>query len=152
MSNLFELLKKIEQKPGLYIGTASVTALRQFLVGYKFARQEMGIMPTEEEELDFYQEFQPWLQVHFSIQTANSWDTIILFKCADGKAAFASFFRLLEQFRNRDKSQDINSILLEREVEKTEKIARSRSANYPRNRVPATIYASPRDCLKKPGF
>jgi len=64
------------------------------------------------------------LQVHFSIQTAHSWDAIILFKCADGKAAIAYFFRLLEeQFRNRDKSQNINSILLEREVEKTEKIA-----------------------------
>jgi hypothetical protein len=49
MSNLFEVVKKIEQKPGLYIGTASVTALRQFLVGYKFARQEMGIIPTEED-------------------------------------------------------------------------------------------------------
>ncbi|MBD0341260.1 MAG: hypothetical protein ICV61_10330, partial [Microcoleus sp. Co-bin12] len=48
---------------------------------------------------------------------------IIFFKCADGKAAIAYFFRLLEQFRNRDKSRDINSILLEREVEKTEKIA-----------------------------
>jgi hypothetical protein len=122
MSNIFELLKKIEQKPGLYIGTASVTALRQFLVGYKFARQEMGIMPTE-EELDFYQEFQPWLQVHFSIQTANSWDTIILFKCADGKAAFASFFRLLEQFRNRSHSQEIDPILLNSGVAETEKIA-----------------------------
>lgn len=122
MSNIFDILKKIEQKPGLYIGTASVTALRQFLVGYKFARQEMGIMPTE-EELDFYQKFQPWLQVHSAIQTANSWDTIILFKCADGKAAFASFFRLLKQFRNRDKSQGINPILLDRGVKKTEKIA-----------------------------
>ncbi|MEZ2301252.1 MAG: hypothetical protein ACBR13_05760 [Microcoleus sp.] len=116
MSNIFELLEKIEQKPGLYIGTASVTALRQFLVGYKFARQEMGIMPTE-EELDFYQEFQPWLQVHFSIQTANSWDTIILFKCVDGKAAFAYFFRLLEKFRDRSNTQDIDPVLLNSGVE-----------------------------------
>jgi hypothetical protein len=122
MSNIFELLEKIEQKPGLYIGTASVTALRQFLVGYKFAHQEMGIMPTE-EELDFYQEFQPWLQIHFSIQTANSWDKIILFKCVEEKAAFAYFFRLLKTFRNRDRSQDIDPILLDRGVEKTQKIA-----------------------------
>ncbi len=122
MNNIFELLEKIEQKPGLYIGTASVTALRQFLVGYKFARQEMGILPTE-EELDFYQEFQPWLQIHFSIQTSNSWDTILLFKSVEGKAAFASFFRLLEKFRNRDKSQDIDPILFNQRVKETEKIA-----------------------------
>ena len=121
MSNIFELLEKIEQKPGLYIGTASVTALRQFLVGYKFARQEMGILPTE-EELDFYQEFQPWLQIYFSIQTANSWDTILLFKSVEGKAAFVYFFRLLREFRNRDKSQDIDPILLNQRVKETEKI------------------------------
>lgn len=64
--NLFGLLEKIRQKPGLYIGRPSVTALRHFLVGYKFARQEMEIFPTE-LELDFYQEFQPWLQRHFQI-------------------------------------------------------------------------------------
>jgi hypothetical protein len=90
MSNLFELLEKINQRPGLYIGTASVTALRHFLVGYKFARQEMGLLPTE-EELDFHQEFQPWLQRHLYVRTVNSWDKIILIKCIDKKAAFALF-------------------------------------------------------------
>jgi hypothetical protein len=93
MSNIFELLGKIEQKPGLYIGNASLTALRQFLVGYKFARQEMGILPID-EELDFYQNFQPWLQIRFHVQTVNSWDKIILFKYIDEKTAFASFFQL----------------------------------------------------------
>jgi hypothetical protein len=112
MSNLFELLEKINQRPGLYIGTASVTALRHFLVGYKFARQEMGLLPTE-EELDFHQEFQPWLQRHLYVRTVNSWDKIILIKCIDEKAAFALFFQLLEEFRRRDKSQDIDPVLLD---------------------------------------
>ncbi|MFB2976530.1 hypothetical protein [Microseira sp. BLCC-F43] len=75
MSNILALLGKIEQKPRLYIGNASLTALRQFLVGYKFARQEMGILPID-EELDFYQNFQPWLQIRFHVQTVNSWEKI----------------------------------------------------------------------------
>ncbi len=122
MSEIFELLRKIEQKPGLYIGTASVTALRQFLVGYKFAHQEMGILPTD-EELDFYQNFQTWLQIRLHFQTTNSWDKIILFKCIDEKAAFTYFFRLLTEFCQRDKSQDIDPILLDEDLETNEKVA-----------------------------
>ncbi|NER23362.1 MAG: hypothetical protein F6J96_22205 [Symploca sp. SIO1C2] len=120
--NLFELLEKISQKPGLYIGSPSVTALRHFLVGYKFARQEMGMLPTE-LELDFYQEFQPWLQKHLQIQTTNSWDRILLFKYVDEKTAFANLFKLVEAFVQRDKSQDIDPILLDDSLEATERVA-----------------------------
>jgi hypothetical protein len=122
MSDVFELLEKISQKPGLYIGTASVTALRHFLVGYKFARQEMKILPSE-TELDFYQEFQPWLQNRFRLQTVNSWDKILLFKFVDEKTAFTNFFPLLEAFRNRDKNQDVDPILLDVMTDATEKVA-----------------------------
>jgi hypothetical protein len=120
--SLFELLEKINQKPGLYIGTASVTALRHFLVGYKFARQEMKLLPTE-AELDFYQEFQPWLQNRFCLQTVNSWDKILLFKFVDEKAAFTNFFSLLEAFRDRDKSQDVEPILLDVMADSTKNVA-----------------------------
>jgi hypothetical protein len=122
MSDVFELLEQIRQKPGLYIGTASITALRHFLVGYKFARQELGILPTE-AELDFYQEFQPWLQVWLHLQIVNSWDKILLFKFGDEKIAFANFFSLLEEFRNRDRSRDIDPILLDETNPSTEKVA-----------------------------
>jgi hypothetical protein len=122
MSQVFELLEKISKKPGLYLGTASITALRHFLVGYKFARQEMGFPPTE-AELDFYQEFQPWLQNHFHLQTVNSWDKILLFKFIDEKVAFANFFLLLEEFRHRDKSLDIDPVLLDGASESAKKVA-----------------------------
>lgn len=112
MDSIFGLLEKINQKPGLYLGKPSVTALRHFLVGYKFARQEMGIAPNE-IELDFYHEFQPWLQRYFQIKTSNPWDNILLFKYVDEETAFFRFFQLLEAFRNRDKSQDIDPILLD---------------------------------------
>ena len=122
MDDIFGLLEKISQKPGLYIGCSSVTALRYFLVGYKFARQEMGILPTE-IELDFYQEFQPWLQRYFHIQTTNAWDKILLFKYVDEATAFKQFFLLLEVFRQRDKSQDVDPILLDDPLETTGQVA-----------------------------
>jgi len=34
MSTLFNLLEKIKTKPGLYLGTASISNLRMFILGY----------------------------------------------------------------------------------------------------------------------
>lgn len=42
-SGLFEILSKIKARPGLYIGHPSLSDLVMFLVGYKTARQELGI-------------------------------------------------------------------------------------------------------------
>jgi hypothetical protein len=43
MSKLYELLVNIKQQPGMYLGAASITSLRMFLVGYNFARREIGL-------------------------------------------------------------------------------------------------------------
>ena len=122
MDSIFGLLEKISQKPGLYLGNSSVTALRHFIVGYKFARQEIGIVPTE-IELDFYQEFQPWLQRYFHIQTINSWDKILLFKYVNEEAAFSKFFQLLDEFCQRDKNQNIDPMLLDDPLAQFEQVA-----------------------------
>jgi hypothetical protein len=122
MNQVFELLEKINQQPGLYLGTESITALRHFLVGYKFARQEMEVLPSD-EELDFYQEFQPWLQIQLHVRTANSWDKIILLQSIDEKAAFEHFFRLLKEFRQRDRDQDIDPILVVDAAQQAGKVA-----------------------------
>jgi hypothetical protein len=109
MRTLFDLLEKIKTKPGLYIGTASITNLRMFILGYRFSRSEVGITSTEAES-DFHKNFQPWLQNRLSIRTVNAWDKLILLTCIDEKAAFDYFFQLLDEFLQRDKSQDIESI------------------------------------------
>lgn len=112
MSTLFNLLDKIKIKPALYLGTSSITHLRMFILGYRFARSEMGITNTEAES-DFYKNFQPWLQNRLSIHTVNGWDKIILLTCIDEKAAFDFFFNLLDEFLQRDRSQTIDPILVE---------------------------------------
>ncbi|MBE9130109.1 MULTISPECIES: hypothetical protein [unclassified Coleofasciculus] len=122
MSTLFDLLEKIQIKPGLYLGTASITNLRMFLLGYRFARREAGITNTEAES-DFYKNFQPWLQTRLSIRTVSAWDKLILLTCIDEKAAFDYFFQLLDEFLQRDKSQDIDPMLVESSSNDTEKVA-----------------------------
>lgn len=103
MSGLYDILEKIKQKPGIYLGVPSISALRMFLVGYQFARRELGIATTESES-DFYKKFQPWLQKRFQVQTVNSWDKIILLYSVDEKEAFTYFFKLLEEFLKENKN------------------------------------------------
>lgn len=122
MSALFNLLEKIKTKPSLYLGTASISSLRMFILGYRFSRSELGITNTQAES-DFYKNFQPWLQNRLSIHTVNAWDKIILLTCIDDKAAFDYFFQLLDEFCQRDHTQDIDPILVEPLSNISEKVA-----------------------------
>ncbi|MBD0265024.1 MAG: hypothetical protein ICV78_20570, partial [Tolypothrix sp. Co-bin9] len=82
MSRLFDILQKIKVKPGMYIGRASVSDLFMFLVGYKTALREFKIESTE-DEMNFYREFQPWLQQKYNLSTSNSWAKIIMLYCVN---------------------------------------------------------------------
>ncbi|NJK48400.1 hypothetical protein HC931_09585 [Candidatus Gracilibacteria bacterium] len=101
MSDLLAILQKIEAKPGLYLGRASISDLFMFIIGYRTAREELGIETTE-AELDFYGEFQPWLQKRLKITTSNSWAKIIELGCSSEKEAFERFFRLFDEFLQDD--------------------------------------------------
>ena len=103
MSGLFEILEKIKTKPGMYLGRPSVSDLFMFLVGYECARSELDIELDRAEE-DFQGEFQPWLQKKMGITTVSSWAKMIMLYCHDEKAGFESFFKLLDEFKQRNKS------------------------------------------------
>ncbi len=103
MSKLFEILQKIQTKPGMYIGRASVSDLFHFLVGFKTALRELGVEATK-EEMDFYREFQPWIQKKYHVSTSNSWAKIIMLHCGSEQEGFNAFYRLLNEFKMRNKS------------------------------------------------
>ncbi len=122
MSALFDLLENIRTKPASYLGTASISSLRMFILGYRFSRSELGIENTQAEH-DFYKNFQPWLQNRLSIHTVSAWDKLILLTCIDEKTAFDYFFQLLAEFFQRDQRQDSDPILVKASSTKTEKVA-----------------------------
>jgi hypothetical protein len=97
MPDLFELLKQIKASPGLYLGRPAVTDLFIFLNGYEFARSQLKIELTAQEE-QFYDEFQPWLQRKLGVTSVTSWAKLIMLSCHDEKAGFERFFQLLDQF------------------------------------------------------
>ncbi len=77
--------------------------LFMFLMGYEFARSEQGIKLTDAEE-SFWDEFQPWLQNKLGIASVTSWAKLIMLSCHDEKAGFELFFRLLDEFNQRNQA------------------------------------------------
>ncbi|OUL34335.1 hypothetical protein [Nostoc sp. 106C] len=105
---LYEMLEKIKQNPGIFLGKYSITRLRAFLDGYMSSREDLGLPPTQ-QEIEFNQ-FQDWIQKRFKITSSHGWDSIILFYSADERDALNNFFELFEQFRNGESStrEEIN--------------------------------------------
>ena len=96
MSSLYTLLDKIHQKPGMYIGSPSLSSLHMFLCGYAFSRQEQSLPLTAEEET--FDTFQNWVQQRFSISASVSWAKIILLHAASEQAGFELFYDLWNEF------------------------------------------------------
>jgi hypothetical protein len=109
MSKLFEILSKIQTRPGMYIGRASVSDLFHFIVGFKTALRELGVEVTQ-EEMDFYREFQPWIQKKYHVSTSNSWAKIIMLYCSTEEDGFHTFYKLLDEFQKRNKTLDSNDL------------------------------------------
>jgi hypothetical protein len=98
MPDLFQVLDQIKAAPGMYLGRPAVTDLFMFLNGYEFARSQVGIEFSPEEE-EFYDGFQPWLQQKLGVQSVTSWAKLIMLSCHDERAGFERFFHLLDEFK-----------------------------------------------------
>ena len=111
MSTVFDLLDRLQQNPGMYLGHPSVTNLFMFLNGYEVARGELGVELTPEEE-EFYDNFQPWLQTKLNIRSVTSWAKLIMLSCHDERAGFEKFFELLSEFRQRQDDTELEAGLI----------------------------------------
>jgi hypothetical protein len=85
----------------MYLGSPSILHLQSFLIGYWYAKDELKISRTEQEQ-DF-ENFQDWIQEKFNVESTQSWAKIILFYSQDEREALNNFFKWLEEFQNRDK-------------------------------------------------
>lgn len=95
MDNLSDILKKIKNKPSVYLGKPSISCLQAFLSGYNVAQYQLGLPLQPENPLDG---FQDWIQKKFNIDSSQSWANIILFFSQDERDALDIFFHLFEEF------------------------------------------------------
>lgn len=109
---LYNLIDRVKQRPGMYLGKTSITRFRMFLMGYSMARREMGLSLTEQEKE--FGKFQGWVQKRFNITSTQGWDSIILFYSEDEKDALNTFFELFQEFLQgikADSQSEINQEL-----------------------------------------
>ncbi|MEH2281950.1 MAG: hypothetical protein V7K90_11585 [Nostoc sp.] len=101
-----EILKGIKKRPGMFLGTSSITKLDMLLRGYSLGRREVGVPPTEPERE--FEGFQSWVQEKYGINSGQSWSKIILFYSVDEHEALHKFFELFEEYLNKIKSLEID--------------------------------------------
>jgi hypothetical protein len=97
-----QILQDIKARPGMFLGSCSITRLRSFLDGYQNARADLGLPRTEQEKV--FDGFQHWVQTRFKVTSTQGWDTIILLHSSDEQGALQLFFDLLEQFQQEQSS------------------------------------------------
>lgn len=102
MHDLYTLIHKIQKAPSMYLGRASIVCLQAFLSGYSIAQYELGATQSPQDK-DF-QEFPEWVRKKFKIQTSQSWANILLFYAEDEQKALDLFFKVFEEFCNRQAS------------------------------------------------
>lgn len=102
---LYKLISAIKKRPGMYLGTNSITRLDMFLRGYIFAQREFGIFPIAQERE--FEGFQSWIEEKYGIKSGQSWAKISLFFSMDEQEAIERFFELFEEFLNRDKNSEL---------------------------------------------
>jgi hypothetical protein len=106
---LYDLLVRVKQRPGMYLGKVSITRLKMLLMGYSMSRGELGLELTQQEKQ--FARFQQWVQEKYQINSPQGWENIILSQVEDEKLAFDLFFELFEQFNLESLSSDHISLV-----------------------------------------
>ncbi|MGG6270595.1 hypothetical protein ACQ4M3_38405 [Leptolyngbya sp. AN03gr2] len=99
---LYQVLRDIQTRPGMFLGNQSITRLRAFLDGYSSARADLGLPTTQQEKA--FNGFQAWIQAHFKITATQGWDRIILAHSTNEQDALDRFFELFAQFQQETRS------------------------------------------------
>ncbi|MGG0823595.1 hypothetical protein ABE099_11995 [Paenibacillus turicensis] len=92
---LYDLLKKIKHRPGMYIGKKSIINLKVFLDGVLYA---VYYMNEQNESTHFLQGFQEWIQIQYDISSSHHWSSILNFFSSDEAEAFDLFYKRLDEF------------------------------------------------------
>lgn len=91
MLDLYDLIRNIQKRPAMYLGRSTISNLRTFIAGYSFARRQMQIPSTSQEQE--FSSFQSWIQQKYNVAYNQTWDQIILFFSKDENTAFEEFFK-----------------------------------------------------------
>ena len=91
-ARLYRLLFQIRERPGMWLGTPSITRLYLFLLGYTYA-----VLEYEGYRLHFMADFLDYIIRVYPSDLALNWDGLILIGRSEEEALW-EFFRQLDLF------------------------------------------------------
>jgi hypothetical protein len=100
---LIEMLRKVQRRPGLFLGGVSLGRLSAFITGYLCGR-----LRPDEKDPPLLRKFAEWLRSDTGIDKEAGWQAYIRFYAIDGQSGVEEFFRQFEAFLS-DVQQKENS-------------------------------------------
>lgn len=99
MSASTELWEQIRQRPGMFLGSPSITAWHHFLAGWSLAH---SVYRLEDDPLFVPLDFHDWVayREHF-YESTSGWCRMLLDRYSSEELALQRFFELHDEFRQR---------------------------------------------------
>jgi hypothetical protein len=93
-----ELIDKIRQRPGMYLGRPTVNNLYLFLQGFTYARKD-----DESGDYDVLAGFGDWVQRRYKITSSQGWARIIEFFSGNEADELMLFGKLFDEYLAQQK-------------------------------------------------
>lgn len=103
MDYFHEMIEKIRKRPGVFLGSCSISALRSFLDGYNMALYDLmaeeRLIRLQPLPFSLFDSFAANRCIQTGYQSGMGWHMIILQQCGgDEKKALYTFFELYDEF------------------------------------------------------
>lgn len=74
---LVPFLHKMSRRPGAYLGDETVRTLEAYLLGYSYARADLGFSEFGKGEESLLRDFHPWLERKLKLHSTLGWRSLI---------------------------------------------------------------------------
>ena len=110
IKNLIDYFAVVRQRPGIYLGTNTMSKLAEHLQGYQTSSWINDIKNSVDQ--NFFENFNDFVYSYYEITSNESWKTIILAQCLnDEQLALAKFFELFDLFIGEHKTTSSRKIV-----------------------------------------
>ena len=111
IQNLKDYFVVLRQRPGMYLGTNTISKLHDHLQGYIMSYWFNNIDNTIDK--NFFDNFNEFVYRYYGVTTNDNWKGVILEQCfGNEQTALDTFFELFDLFIDNAKTTDSKKIIL----------------------------------------
>ena len=112
IGNLKDYFAVLRQRPGMYLGTNTISKLHDHLQGYMMSNWFNNIQNPIDKH--FFENFNDFVNSYYELKTNANWKDVILEQSFDNEQnALETFFELYDKFIDNVKFTDIKQIVID---------------------------------------